>query len=273
MEGGNEQRVQQFVRDSKNILKAYLNEYGLVIYSHKTTLRPNLVLFYGINPGYDPARHHRIRWKIRESLDYFADGFKVLEAEANTDRDKLPRPERLHEHLNLIDDQCWPYPSFTADYRMGRAPYQQHARNLLRTIGRPDALITNLLFGQAARTKDIPKNQPFDEACWKVHELILQIAKPNVIVTCATVVDKRLRRQLGLNLVPPARDSGYGPPHARWTCKQWEGTWRDEATMERRIVVCQIPQMAFFDITAEYSRNSGALEWAKAVVQRATEHP
>jgi hypothetical protein len=38
METANEIQVQQFVKNSKTILKPYLREYGIVLYSHRNTL-------------------------------------------------------------------------------------------------------------------------------------------------------------------------------------------------------------------------------------------
>ena len=84
MEGDNEQRVRQFVSISKIILEKYLTQYGLVLYSHKSTLRHNPVLFYGYNPGCDPDIAHPIRWTVDKSLDYFEDGFKILQAKIKT---------------------------------------------------------------------------------------------------------------------------------------------------------------------------------------------
>jgi hypothetical protein len=262
----NEELVQRFVNDTRELLKPQLSDYGLIIYSHKSTLRRNRVLFYGFNPGYDPSREHAIRWTIGESLEYLSNGFEVQGKEVKGDLNQLPLSERLYEYCNLIDDQHWPYPSFETDYRVGQAPYQQHTRNLLRAIGHTDALITNLDFRQAAKPEDIPKNRKFEDACWKVHELIFRITQPNVIVTCAAVVDKCLERKLDLKLVPPARNSGYGPSQRKWKCKHWEGKWRDEAMKEHKIVVCQIPHMTYYDIAAEYSRKKGIAEWARSIV-------
>ena len=35
----------------------------------------------------------------------------------------------------------------------------------------------------------------------------------------------------------------------------------------KRIVVCQIPHMTYYDIDGDYSKNEGVAEWAKAVVK------
>ena len=270
----NEIQVQQFVRESKEILRPYLEEPGLVIYSHKSTLRRNLVLFYGFNPGYDPSKEHCIRWSIGQSIERFADGFDSLRKRTDADSDKLTAIERLHTDCNLIDDQCWPFPSFRKDYRVGRARYQSNTRSLLTQLGCGDALITNGLFlqsiGPEVLRDQLGRNgyQELVDACWKVHELIFEITQPRVIIACASVVNDVLRERLGLTLKPgePPLHSGY----QNWKCQHWIGSWKDKSEEERRIVVCQVPHMSFYNVGAEYSRKAGVPVWAKAIVDAAT---
>ena len=109
MEHADGQQVQRFVTDSKRSLEPYLNEYGLVIYSNKSTLRRNPVVFYGLNPGCDPDIGHPIRWTIEKSLDHFEDGFKILQETRDS----------AGSSLNLINDQCWPGPRFEKDSKKG----------------------------------------------------------------------------------------------------------------------------------------------------------
>ena len=73
---------------------------------------------------------------------------------------------------------------------------------------------------------------------------------------------------MSLKLVPPVKNSGYGSPQRKWNCKHWEGQWQDETVSElKRIVVCQIPHMTYYDIDGDYSKNEGVAEWPKAVVK------
>lgn len=262
---GNEDLVQQFVEESKGILKGHLEQYGLLIYSNKSTLRRNPVLFYGVNPGGDPARNHATRWTIDESLDVFSNGFDDLRKEANDDPNKLRDERRLHEDCNLIDDQRWPRPNPNQpDSNRGRQRYQNNTRDLLTAIGHRDALITNLLFLQTTRPEDMRRDltkdeyKQFKDDCWDVHKLICRITEPKVIVTCASVVDGGLKESFSLKLLDH-RSSGY----ANWLCKHWEGTWNN-----KKIVVLQIGHPSYYKINAQGGKHEIA-EWAKGIVAKA----
>jgi len=233
------------------------------------------VLFYGINPGYDPSktRDHPITWKIGDSLDYFVDGFSNVRKAISAKAEGLPNSERLHSDCNLIDDQFWPRPSLKGDHPTGRAPYQNHTRNMLLSIGHGGALITNLLFLQAAKPKEIGKElkgrkyKDFEDACWQVHELIFQITQPRVVVTCSSALNEGLRKRLKLTLVPPTKNSGYGPEQRKWHCKQWRGSWRCESGNNREIAVCQVPHMSYYNVQGDYSKKNGVSEWARTITE------
>ena len=121
---------------AENILRAYRDLAGSVLYSNKSTLKRGSILFYGINPGYDLEAKHRVCWKIGDSLAQFATGFPDLDSESFTN--PVPLTERLHKDRNLIDDQRWPRVlhsgEFCYTWDIGRADYQVNARNLLKLI-------------------------------------------------------------------------------------------------------------------------------------------
>jgi hypothetical protein len=262
--------VEQFFKPTQKILspRHYDQKWGLVIYSNKTTLRRNnRVLFYGVNPGYDPEVKQPIRWSINDSLTFFADGFRKVKDESDSDSNKLLPHERLHPDCNLIDDQSWPDRGNPA---RGRAKYQQATRCLLKGIGHPDALVTNWFFHQTKNVAELDSGlkdtgqKDFLDACWRVHQLIFEITKPRVIVTCSSVLERGLKKRLGLKRVPPDKDSGYGPNGRKWKCREWEGTWGDQ-----RIVVCQVPHSTYYDFEAEYCKTNDVIGWAKQVVAKA----
>jgi hypothetical protein len=268
-------QVEWFIRETKNILRPYLSDPGLVLYSNRSTLRRNPVLFYGINPGYDPieAKNHPITWAIGDSLDYFEDGFEFLRTEPCANLNPLPGSNRLHGDCNLIDDQCWPLPGFNRDNDVGRAPYQRRTRHLLKSIGFSGALVTNLLFLQSksirALDKKLTSNErtSFLERCWRVHELILEVCSPNVILTCSTVIDRCFENQFGLRELAcqrfPARHALNGNGKD-WDCRVWETEWR-----ERPLTVIAIPHMSVYDITNPNRRCT--LEEIKEIVGKRTQ--
>ena len=251
MEGGNDQQVQQFVKDSKSILKAHLNEYGLTLYSHKSTLRHNPVLFYGYNPGYDPKTvvDPAIRWTIEESLDYFRNGFKNLQESRDA-------PGRS---LDLINDQPWPMPPrFVNYYEKGQAPYQQRVRRLLEAIDHRDALVTNLFFLQtrdAEQHRAIP-DEEYKKACWKVHEIIFQITGPRVVITFHNTVKHGLRDAFRLGPVDE-RPTGWGSHKG----KHWQGHWKS-----RKICVVSFPHFSRFDIPQ--ASRTDVFKWVDDIVRK-----
>jgi hypothetical protein len=249
---GNESLVQQFVRNSKESLKPCLKEYGLVLYSHKSTLRRNPVLFYGYNPGCDPSVSHPIRWTIEQSLDYFEDGFKILEDS-----------EFRGNNPGLINEQRWPTPSFSRDYDKGQAPYQRRTRCLLEAIGCCDALVTNLFFRQTRDAEQLRATlgDDFVEACWRVHEIIFRITEPNVIIACREVVRQMFRREFGLGSSPI---SEIRAKHAEWKCRHWQGNWEG-----RPIDVLEIPHFSRYDITKPARKS--VLDWAEEIVSTCVE--
>jgi hypothetical protein len=209
MDSDNEHQIKQFVSDAKQFLNGCLKDYGLVLYSYKSTLRSNPVLFYGFNPGYDPDIDHSLRWTIEQSLDHFENGFDVLRDEGSQER----RP-------GLINDQRWPRSGSKKLHEIGQAPYQVRTRCLLEAVGHPDALVTNLFFHQ---TQDAEKlkttlTDDFAEACWRVHKELFQVTKPKVVITCSTVVMELFKRKF----VPVPRSiSRINAAHYNWTCKHW----------------------------------------------------
>jgi hypothetical protein len=243
----NEAQVQQFVRDSKEILKPYMKEYGLVLYSHKSTLRLNPVLFYGFNPGCDPGVNHPIRWTIEESLNHFLNGFNTLQGGG---------PQE--DNLDLINHQSWPKPSFSRDYDKGQAPYQRRTRCLLEAIGCSDALVTNLFFRQTRDAEQLRAilSDDFVEACWRVHEIIFRISEPTAIIACGDVVKQMLRRKFGLGSTPTCEKRAG---HAEWKCRHWRGDWGGQ-----QIDVLEIPHLSRYDITKPARKY--VLDWAKEIV-------
>lgn len=72
-----EHGVREFVRKAENVLSAYRELAGSVLYSNKSTLKPGSILFYDINPGYEQSAKHKVCWKIGDSLTEFAEGFQT----------------------------------------------------------------------------------------------------------------------------------------------------------------------------------------------------
>lgn len=249
----NKQELEKFVAQCKDILDSDLEKTGLVIYSDRNTLRPNPVLFYGINPGQDPKNHHHTHWSIEKSLNEFASG-----------------------HPSLITHQAWPKRkvvggTYVNDYEPGQAPYQRRTQHLLNEIGHSNALVTNLLFLQSRGVQELGKMQTLADSekllasCWQVHELILEICRPEVIITCTTAVDRCMGEKFELreeSHFPAMHVLNDGKGKDR-QCTVFTGNWK-----ERALTVVAIPHMSYYAITSPHRK--AVVEKLKSVVKTAT---
>ncbi len=279
-----EQTIRDFVCKAENILSAYRDLAGSVLYSNKSTLKPKSILFYGINPGYDQAAKHKVCWKIGDSLAEFAAGFPDLLTEPNRHMNPLSVTERLYQDPNLIDDQQWPDVGRNGQLSygpgIGRASYQTNARDLLSLI--PAYL--NVIVGNwfALQTRSAAGIQPelekrgfdynaFLEDCWKVHLLIFGITQPFLLVTCEGVLGPAsLRDKLRLRKVGERVFSGQVYRGNRTYCQHFRGCWPDESGNEHTIHVCKMPHSSWYNIVdKKYKDNHLVSDWFTNVVQTA----
>src|ERR1700692_4518757 len=93
MVNDNQDLVEEFVAASRVALHHHLADYGVAIYSSKTTLRRNPVVFWGYNSAYAPAVDHPVRWTIENSLQQFADGFRCIKIQSDADVNRLQQAE------------------------------------------------------------------------------------------------------------------------------------------------------------------------------------
>lgn len=131
-------------------LDGLLDKSGTILYSSHETLKPGKIYLIGLNPGGS------------------ADGPNL--------RDNISKmPVRSD---NAYIDECWP-----ADNRKpGAAPLQQRIGWLLRVLGvdTRDVFATNLIFTQSRDDKGVTRAQA--EKCWPIHEAMLEIVRPSLIV-------------------------------------------------------------------------------------------
>lgn len=133
-------------------LFSLLDEPGGLLYSSHETLRPGPVYLLGYNPGGvgGPALKHSIN-----SL--------------------LQRTE------NAYLEEAWE--NANGSFEPGTAPLQKNIQWVLAQMGQDtaDVCASNLIFLQSREASGVPAclaNQ-----CWPVHDAILSIVKPSVIVT------------------------------------------------------------------------------------------
>jgi hypothetical protein len=137
-----------------------------------------------------------------------------------------------------------PPPPFVNYHEKGQAPYQRRLKCLLKAIrhaGAPDALVTNLFFPQSQRADQLgtsKETKDFKKACWRIHELIFDIALPRVMITSHGVVEEGLRNKFGLDFKPVSKRAAE---HGEWECRHWHGLWQS-----RTICVVEIPHLSVY---------------------------
>ncbi|WP_026344714.1 hypothetical protein [Oceanimonas smirnovii] len=137
---------------AKTQLSDLLNQPGCILYSSHKTLKPGDIYLMGFNPGGaggKPLSHH-----IDGMLDY----------------DK-----------NAYIDESWS--NLKGESKKGASPLQKRVCWIIQSLGYnpKDVCASNLIFFQSRAAVDI--DYSLAETCWPVHEAIIDIVQPKIILT------------------------------------------------------------------------------------------
>ena len=150
----------EIVQQSKDFLKKDLNKSGAILYSGIETLQKGEYYLLGINPGGSGGN------SLAEHIDH------------------LP-----NQNENAYLDEDWISPSGNNPEFFGKAPYQKRVQWLLESLEQAtrNVFASNLNFFRTPNVQGIT----MDEAtlCWNVHELMLDIVKPHVILSIGNADD------------------------------------------------------------------------------------
>lgn len=146
--------AEKFVAEAKRTLSPILGDKGATLYSSFKTLAPGKFYILGLNPG-GPVDSGQT---LAESLDC------------------LPEQQE-----NAYLDEDWS--STARHFDVGQHPLQRHLSELMREIGQDlqNVCASNLIFTRSPgqHGADYPAR---GHVCWPVHQMILDIVKPNVII-------------------------------------------------------------------------------------------
>lgn len=136
----------------KKELSEHLETPGGILYSSHETLRPGSIYLLGFNPGGSGGM------PLGESLK-----------------------NMLSYNENAYLDECWR--NGNGSWGPGEAPLQQRINWLLQELGAEtrEVCASNLIFFQSRTANDI--NFKLADSCWPVHEAILDIVQPKLILT------------------------------------------------------------------------------------------
>ncbi|UOB05885.1 uracil-DNA glycosylase family protein [[Acidovorax] ebreus] len=133
-------------------LDGQLDQSGAFLYSSHETIKPGEIYFLGLNPGGQGGV------SLRERLATL-----------------LSREE------NAYLDEAWD--NGGGSYKPGEAPLQKRVGWLLSQLGADtrDVLSTNLIFMQSRDASGVSIEHA--KLCWPVHEALLSIVRPRLILT------------------------------------------------------------------------------------------
>lgn len=195
--------IRAVVQAGLRLPTSVLSHSGEVLYSSVRTLRRGPVYFLGLNPGGDPKR---VPFTVRSRL------------------------------LELPDHDWNNYTVSWGGRRPGAHPLQRGVRWVADALGQDLATIcaSNLIFTRSPNERGSGYPEAADH-CWPVHEVILRIVRPRLIVTVGRQPFDYLRKRFpeGRNLRP------FAAGHGGWRCRAF--------CCDHRIVV-GLPHLSIYAI-------------------------
>lgn len=190
----------------------------------------------GLNPGQDSTKNptHESNPFLAKSIDDFGGGQR-----------------------DLITKQKWLLPS-GKPYRLGEAPYKIRISSLRDYIGHPHALVTNLIFIQTQREVNLPlgeEGRSLRDACWEVHQNILDITQAEVIIALGCTAFNEFKRRLHGSDPVEKRESGHG----KWVCRRTYGSWKG-----KQLTIFGLPHLSSYKI----DRYPSVLHWVAESISK-----
>ena len=187
--------AQEIATLAKVILRPILDKSGYVLYSNADSLQPSLVYLLGHNPGGSPE--DQTDATIRASLE------------------SLPK-----KTINNYLDEKWTTASHRS-YAKGEAPLQKRVVWILQKLGFDPRVVpcSNLIFVRSIDVSGIPFAEMAD-LCWKVHEKILDVVKPKIILAFGNSKDTPYTYLHEIFSNP--KENEFPSGHGNWMCRSFK---------------------------------------------------
>jgi hypothetical protein len=212
--------VETFVAEARTLLAPILHRSGNVLYSGKDTLCPGPLYLLGLNPGGDPSDHRHREQTIGSTLDSL-------------------RIKKENEYL----DVSWRERGIHRE--PGEATLQRRVQHLAEILGLDLRTVcaSNLIFARStsAATSDYEHLAPI---CWPVHELILNIVQPRLIVAFGNSGTSPYNFLVSQFAAP--REETFHSGHGEWVCRSF-------TTDKMRVV--GVPHLSRYAIDRAIDRN------------------
>ena len=226
-----------FIAEARRLLSPIVGKSGGVLYSSFSTLVPGRFYIIGLNPGGADLTGET----IGHSLDNL----------------------RRYNHNAYLDED---WSSGTRHYLPGGHPLQRHIVSLMQQLGEDTRHVcaSNLIFTRSPNqyAADFPES---GHICWPVHQLLLNIVKPDVIIAFgngaispyAFLAAKHLETQGTW----PA-EYMHAAEYRKWQCKAFLGSFDIHD-----ILVIGLPHLSRYTIEGR----PAVLNWIKEMIRRHNE--
>ena len=190
---------------ARRALGGICDRSGAILYSSHTTLKPGDVYLLGFNPGGEGGS------PLRECINGM-----------------------LHSDVNAYLDESWE--NRNGVWAPGEAPLQKRVSWLLeRVIGNPrEVCATNLIFVRSRLAANI--SYELVQQCWPVHEAILRIVQPKLIVAFGNSAKSPYSY---LRSIFGGSGKEFPSGHGNWALKGFESTLNG-----RDIYVAGLPHLS-----------------------------
>jgi hypothetical protein len=219
-------KINEFIEKSReHLLKEnLLNKSGSVLYSSYKTLKDGDFYLIGLNPG----GKETISDTIKDSLNDLEESWK-----------------KKIEKNAYIDENWYPYPG-----QEGKAPLQKRIIYMMRELGRDIHKVCagNLIF---TRSQDQDgSHYPINaDKCWPVHEMILKIVQPKIIIAFGngniSPYNYLQKKHFEIHKKWPENLDEKNSGHGNWKCRRFNF---DIGYL--KFLVIGLPHLSRYDITS-----------------------
>lgn len=208
----------------KKVLEIISDKPGGILYSSHETLKHGKVYLLGFNPG-------------------GSNGAPISESINNL----------LSHSGNAYLDEEWS--NGAGNWKVGEAPLQKRVVWLLRGLGlNPEEVCSsNLIFMQSVKADDIGFS--LAKTCWPVHEAVLSIVKPSIIITFGNGGKSPYSYLKGI--LGEEEESEISSEHGSWKIRAF-----NSSIDGRDITIVGLPHLSRYNVIGKES----VLSWIRSKV-------
>lgn len=221
--------IADFVAEAELHLEPLLGLSGEVLFSAVDTLREGDLYICGLNPGGSGDEPHQ--HTIRESLEM------------------LP-----HKTSNNYFDESWRH------YPRGAHPLQRRLRWLVEQLGYDlrEVCASNLIFARSPGQGGSGYPE-YAEICWPVHERILRIVRPKMLLVYGNGAKSPFEFLYGRSIGPSPIDSIWSGHHG-WDCRAFQTEVAGQG-----VVVVGLPHLSRYNVIGK----AHVVEWIASHLSKA----